>query len=243
MHWNYQQQQYQGVNTSFGFNPLQMGDTSILQQNQPQLVLDSEFDEAAFQRAFDAARIEMEESETARLREPSTATDEVSSDHDAAQLSTDRVEQHTNSRTNMKSEEILRRNLLPAIIRQQMEESRGLQFERVEPDKVEPRLYQKTTEEPLLEEKTDLQSDVEAEELARTAGQLLDKLKHEKSEKFQQSNFLSLMRQLRDKEVRVEGEKIVDVSKPLFPPIIKHNHVGSADFIMCKVMQWQALDG
>ena len=52
----------------------------------------------------------------------------------------------------------------------------------------------------------------EADELARTAGQLLDNLKHEQSQKFQDSSFLSLMRQLRDKEVRVEGDNMVDVS-------------------------------
>ena len=55
-------------------------------------------------------------------------------------------------------------------------------------------------------------SNREADELARTAGQLLDNLKHDQSQKFQNSAFLALMRQLRDKEVRVEGDKMVDVS-------------------------------
>lgn len=54
----------------------------------------------------------------------------------------------------------------------------------------------------------------EADELARTAGQLLENVKGDRSQKFQESNFLSLMRQLRDKEVRVEGDKLVDVSIP-----------------------------
>ena len=54
----------------------------------------------------------------------------------------------------------------------------------------------------------------DAEELARTAGQLLENVKGDQSQKFQESNFLSLMRQLRDKEVRVEGDKLVDVSIP-----------------------------
>ena len=56
------------------------------------------------------------------------------------------------------------------------------------------------------------QANHEADELARTAGQLLDNLKHDQSEKFQRSAFLALMRQLRDKEVRVEGDQMVDVS-------------------------------
>ncbi len=52
----------------------------------------------------------------------------------------------------------------------------------------------------------------DADELARTAGQLLDNLKHDQSRKFQESSFLSLMRQLRDREVRVEGDLLVEVS-------------------------------
>ena len=58
----------------------------------------------------------------------------------------------------------------------------------------------------------DFQTTDQANELSRTAGQLLDNLKDEKSEKFQQSNFMQLMRQLRDKEMIVEGENIVPVS-------------------------------
>ena len=65
------------------------------------------------------------------------------------------------------------------------------------------------------------QSKNDADELSRTAGQLLDNLKHEQSQKFQQSNFLALMRQLRDKEVRVEGDKMVDVrTSPFYPHLV-----------------------
>jgi len=47
--------------------------------------------------------------------------------------------------------------------------------------------------------------------LSRTAGQLLDSVRHDQSDKFQNSQFLQLMRQFRDKEVVVEGDKLVDV--------------------------------
>ena len=57
----------------------------------------------------------------------------------------------------------------------------------------------------------------DADELARTAGQLLDNIKHDQSQKFQQSSFLALMRQLRDREVHVEGDKLVNVS-------LSHSH-------------------
>ena len=52
----------------------------------------------------------------------------------------------------------------------------------------------------------------EADELARTAGTLLENLQHDHSQKFKQSSFLSLMRQLRDHQVRVEGDQLVEVS-------------------------------
>jgi hypothetical protein len=47
--------------------------------------------------------------------------------------------------------------------------------------------------------------------LSRTAGQLLDSVRHDQSDKFQNSQFLQLMRQFRDREVVVEGDKLVDV--------------------------------
>ena len=60
---------------------------------------------------------------------------------------------------------------------------------------------------------TPAQPDVDAE-LAQTAGVLLDTVSDNQSEKFQQSSFLALMRQFRDHEVRVEGDKVVDANRP-----------------------------
>ncbi|KAL8929839.1 MAG: hypothetical protein Q9208_000983 [Pyrenodesmia sp. 3 TL-2023] len=53
----------------------------------------------------------------------------------------------------------------------------------------------------------------DADDLAKTAGLLLENVKHDQSSKFQESNFLSLMRQLRDKEVKVKGDAIVNRSR------------------------------
>lgn len=61
----------------------------------------------------------------------------------------------------------------------------------------------------------------DADGLARTAGELLDKVKHESNPKFQNSNFLSLMRQLRDREVHVEGDKIVNVSSQRISSVLR----------------------
>lgn len=54
----------------------------------------------------------------------------------------------------------------------------------------------------------------ENDKLARAAGELLEKVAHHEDRKFQDSNFLSFMRQLRDREVEVKGDMIVDVSFP-----------------------------
>ena len=50
------------------------------------------------------------------------------------------------------------------------------------------------------------------DEMAQTAGHLLERVSDNTSEKFKNSQFLSLMRRLRDREVRVEGDKMVEVS-------------------------------
>ncbi|KGO39951.1 hypothetical protein PEX1_050730 [Penicillium expansum] len=80
--------------------------------------------------------------------------------------------------------------------------------------------------EPVIQEQIRLGSDLipqsdkqdpetrvrDADELARTAGQLLDSVRNEQSQKFQQSNFLALMRRIRDREVEVEGDDFREVS-------------------------------
>ncbi|EAW10076.1 protein pex20 [Aspergillus clavatus NRRL 1] len=67
-------------------------------------------------------------------------------------------------------------------------------------------------------DKSDPQARVnDADELARTAGQLLDSVSHDQSEKFRQSNFLALMRRIRDREVQIEGDKFRETSQPLHP--------------------------
>jgi hypothetical protein len=45
--------------------------------------------------------------------------------------------------------------------------------------------------------------------LARTAGESFESVRHDESAKFQNSQFLQLMRQLLDKEVKIEGDRIV----------------------------------
>jgi hypothetical protein len=116
-------------------------------------------------------------------------------------------------------------------------------------------------EEPQEEKKEQDQHPNDDDEMAETAARLLDSVADNTSEKFRQSTFLELMRRLRDREVRVEGDKIVEVSSSHFlpsPPLpsprfplpaslspapqtspatpSRHLHMpAEADFIICKV--------
>lgn len=57
-------------------------------------------------------------------------------------------------------------------------------------------------------ERTADQDRQDADELARTAGQLLNSVRHDTSEKFQNSQFLELMRRIRDREVAVQDNDL-----------------------------------
>ncbi len=50
----------------------------------------------------------------------------------------------------------------------------------------------------------------DADELARTAGELLNSVSHDRSDKFQNSMFLQLMRKIRDREVEVQNNDLQD---------------------------------
>jgi hypothetical protein len=71
----------------------------------------------------------------------------------------------------------------------------------------EPRIGADLIHDPQEPQNWHEQQDPDA--LARTAAQLLDSVRNNQSSKFQNSQFLELMRQLRDREVTVEGDKIV----------------------------------
>ncbi|KAH7080321.1 hypothetical protein BKA63DRAFT_506212 [Paraphoma chrysanthemicola] len=70
-------------------------------------------------------------------------------------------------------------------------------------ERAEPETEQKQEQQPQLNDD---------DEMAATAGRLLERVADNTSEKFQNSQFLELMRRLRDREVRVDDDKIVEVS-------------------------------
>ena len=147
----------------------------IAQQKQPQQQLDEVFDETAFERAFDTARLEM-----------------LQAEHQEA---LDAIHKNTIDSSEMQS---TGHSDFTSIKRNQTS--------------YQPRIGSDTIPDESSRQEESDQANREADELARTAGQLLDNLKHDQSEKFQNSAFLALMRQLRDKEVRVEGDQMIDVS-------------------------------
>lgn len=140
----------------------------IAQQKQLERHVEADLDEAAFERAFEAARSEIQQSEKQGLQQDTTLSQDLYS------------------------------GISP-------EKEGWLDHNRIGSDRILVEAQEK---------EKDQNGRDEADELARTAGQLLENVKGDQSQKFQESNFLSLMRQLRDKEVRVEGEKLVDVSIP-----------------------------
>lgn len=124
-----------------------------------------QFDESAFEAAFEQARINMEESQETEL----TLETESLAHEEVAQLD-------------------------PVV--QEYEEI------RIGSDVIFPQGQQDER----------LTRDHDADLLAQTAAKLLDSVRHEQDQKFQQSNFLALMRRIRDREVQVEGDELREVS-------------------------------
>ncbi|TKA39421.1 hypothetical protein B0A54_10440 [Friedmanniomyces endolithicus] len=62
----------------------------------------------------------------------------------------------------------------------------------------------------------DQRAQEEQDALSATAQELLSKVEDNKTDKFRNSQFLGLMRKLRDREVKVEGDKMVETTTPTF---------------------------
>lgn len=150
----------------------------IAYERQPEMQVEDDFDEAAFDQAFESARSGMQQPQYQILEQ-------------------DIVEQLRQSRQERSQESSVKSTEYQA----------WLDHSHIGSDRI-------TDDAKKRDNEQDEQGD--ADELARTAGQLLENVSGDQSKKFQDSNFLSLMRQIRDKEVRVEGDKLVDVSMPSF---------------------------
>ena len=202
----------------------------MAQQKQPERHAEDIFDEAAFERAFDAAKKEAEEYSL-----PKESTDVGSRENIDLRISAEEGLIQSDGGTT-KHEQLERSHdlndtsfdefLYSADVQMHDELPMGPGMQNFDVDAF---LASGTADDGDFETPNNLAStstaqqedrlrdEQEANELSYTAGQLLDNLKDEQSQKFKESSFLALMRQLRDKEVRVEGDKMVDVSKSKSP--------------------------
>lgn len=167
-----------------------------------------QFDEAAFERAFDMAREDMMVDET--LATSSQNVEEIARDVETSQ------EAHGVTKGDV-------RNMNDILAQGDRLEDFDFDsfLDQKQPDR---QAFDLKEEEPLQEEAQTKQIPQKHEQehtadeddaLAATAKELLEKVDHNQTDKFKNSQFLGLMRKLRDREMKVEGDKMVEtVSAP-----------------------------
>jgi len=101
---------------------------------------------------------------------------------------------------------------LPSMAPQFEDEAFELAFAEAESAVQAPAATLESVPEPVEEEQPKLSEQEEADRLAQTAGELFDRLQHEMDtdDKFRNSTFLALMKRLRDREVVVAGNDMVE---------------------------------
>jgi len=86
-------------------------------------------------------------------------------------------------------------------------------------------------EQPPLEQTQPIEQErpqTNNDDLSRAAGELVDKLQTNTSDKFKNSSFLALMRRVRDKEIIVEGDKMIESSQASVGEIAKPDYIPPA---------------
>ena len=200
-----------------------------------------QFDEAAFERAFDQARNDM----IIDAGGESTATSFESAMEDQHQSS---AEQQTlgmdDEAKRMASEDyqaqlrLLKLQMARSQGQVASHEQQGLEAEEMQavsssverdlattertgldlgddafvglPSMQDPHQIRQAAEEEQAESQEQAKENDDA--LAATAHELLEKVHHNQTDKFRNSQFLALMRKLRDREVKVEGDKMVETN-------------------------------
>lgn len=142
-----------------------------------------QFDEAAFERAFDMAKEDMMADVA-----PVSAVDDA------------QMNQEVESMSAAKAEESHQLN------QQDVEQSLSDLHHPL--DSNEHALPEGMIREEHKEPEQNTRNDDDA--LAATAQELLEKVENNQTDKFRNSQFLGLMRRLRDREVKVEGDKMVE---------------------------------
>ncbi|KAF2722859.1 hypothetical protein K431DRAFT_283683 [Polychaeton citri CBS 116435] len=217
------QQQHQFSSPSpFQYQPPQFGFTGFQSQvsQQPRFATDStiskgkeraaeQFDDEAFARAFDLAAENIPEE--AKM---GGVPDEGIALQDAVQ------------REQQLQQEQLENEEVDARV---IEEHENAVIERFR--ELDRRLDQMPHEEQQAEQKP--QHSLEDDDaLAATAQELLQKVEHNQTDKFRNSQFLGLMRKLADREVKVEGDKMVETgnTSSRLSPESASEHISASSF-------------
>ena len=167
------------------------------------------FDEAAFERAFDQARddmmVDVEPMESEKL--PDMAVTAAEQEISVDQSSHEAMAAINAGQRPLSGEGIVSTDPEALALAERIDNLANGRMEQMQ----ERAIQQEEEQGPQQQEDDDA--------LAATAHELLEKVEHNKTEKFRNSQFLSLMRKLRDREVKIEGDKMVEtVSATLHLP-------------------------
>lgn len=190
-------------------------------QSKGKQAVTEQFDEAAFERAFDQARdalqvderpqtdTEMAE-ETAYVNGASTGS--LDQDHTFGESRSREALDGTRLQQSLSDAE---RDAILAHAARVDDTQRSESFPVAEEFLREDLAALQATERQV----EDIKQANDDDALAMTAQELLEKVEHNQTDKFRNSQFLGLMRRLRDREVKVEGDKMVETVRP---PLSKH---------------------
>lgn len=151
-----------------------------------------QFDEAAFERAFDMAKEDMMVDAT-----PASAVENAQAERADESLSFDQSQ--TAADMSRESHQLHQNEVL-----------HGLNDQHQPLDMQDRFLPEEVLREGQQESQQSTRESDDA--LAATAQELLEKVENNQTDKFKNSQFLSLMRKLRDREVKVEGDKMVETT-------------------------------
>lgn len=199
------QQRARGIG-NFGFQSsfAQSNYAPAVQSKGIQPVVVDQFDEAAFERAFDMAREDMmaDVEETTQ----SETIEELAEKVEAA------TQQEATQMLNETAQDIPEQTVNDIV-------------HRIHSSDIEYEPHEILKEEEMLDQQPRNDDDA----LAATAQELLEKIEHNQSDKFKNSQFLGLMRKLRDREVRVEGDQMVETVSPTydFVPVFPNLHTST----------------
>ncbi|EME49051.1 hypothetical protein DOTSEDRAFT_40289 [Dothistroma septosporum NZE10] len=161
-----------------------------MQSKGKEPVMAEQYDESAFERAFDQARADM----MAEVEDATQENIEVEDVQNLVEKIEAAAEQEATQMLNESNRDLEELHSMPRM--------HGADVEYDHHDVLQE------------EEQSEQRQQQEDDALAATAQELLGKVEHNKSDKFKNSQFLGLMRKLADREMRVEGDKMVETVSP-----------------------------